>query len=330
MNRYAAKAVAILFLVPTLLFSLVPPANAKPLLYPAPLFYGCDDHSRVLYLKNPPFEGLDVVELQVRLNTLGYLEDKTGKFDLATYQALKKFQTEHHFEINGQVNDATWRALATGYEKLTAAETAKAPQGKVKLVIDINKRTLSVYDDGGFFKEFPVAVGKKATPTPVGDWRVAGKDYNWGDGFGSRWMGLNVPWGIFGIHGTNKPWSIGTFASGGCIRMHNEDVEELFPWVSVGTPVEIVGSPSMPPYWKKRRTLQFKSVGPDVVHLQRALKEQGIFFGTADGIFGTMTGLSVTYYQFLQGLDPTGKVDKATAEALGLWDAPRSTQPQAQ
>jgi len=50
-------------------------------------------------------------------------------------------------------------------------------------------------------------------------------------------MGLSQP--HYGIHGTNNPASIGTAASNGCIRMYNEDVNELFNLVSVGTPVTI-------------------------------------------------------------------------------------------
>jgi L,D-transpeptidase ErfK/SrfK len=42
------------------------------------------------------------------------------------------------------------------------------------------------------------------------------------------------------IHGTNQPWSIGKYISSGCIRMHNEDVTELYPHVAVGTPVRII------------------------------------------------------------------------------------------
>jgi len=41
------------------------------------------------------------------------------------------------------------------------------------------------------------------------------------------------------IQCTNKPWLIGTLVSNGCIRMHNKNVEELFPLVKVGTPVYI-------------------------------------------------------------------------------------------
>ena len=37
------------------------------------------------------------------------------------------------------------------------------------------------------------------------------------------------------IHGTNQPSTIGHFVSSGCIRLTNEDVEDLYDRVSVGT-----------------------------------------------------------------------------------------------
>ena len=43
----------------------------------------------------------------------------------------------------------------------------------------------------------------------------------------------------YGIHGTNRPTSIGKAASHGCIRMRNQDVEELFELVQVGDEVEL-------------------------------------------------------------------------------------------
>jgi lipoprotein-anchoring transpeptidase ErfK/SrfK len=44
----------------------------------------------------------------------------------------------------------------------------------------------------------------------------------------------------FAIHGTNAPGSIGGFVSNGCIRMHNQDIADLFQRVQVGTPVVVV------------------------------------------------------------------------------------------
>lgn len=45
---------------------------------------------------------------------------------------------------------------------------------------------------------------------------------------------------LFRIHGTNEPWSIGTAASSGCIRMLNEEIMELYDNVGVGTKVIVL------------------------------------------------------------------------------------------
>jgi lipoprotein-anchoring transpeptidase ErfK/SrfK len=42
------------------------------------------------------------------------------------------------------------------------------------------------------------------------------------------------------IHGTNQPSTIGTFVSSGCIRLTNEDVEDLYRRVTVGTTVIVL------------------------------------------------------------------------------------------
>lgn len=50
---------------------------------------------------------------------------------------------------------------------------------------------------------------------------------------------------IYRIHGTNQPSTIGQFVSSGCIRMINEDVEDLYGRVQVGTRVVVL--PGGPP-----------------------------------------------------------------------------------
>lgn len=42
---------------------------------------------------------------------------------------------------------------------------------------------------------------------------------------------------LYRIHGTSEPWTIGTDASSGCIRMINEDVIDLYDQVPIGTTV---------------------------------------------------------------------------------------------
>jgi len=192
-------------------------------------------------------------------------------------------------------------------------QTSQAPQGQVSLVVKINERMLEVYNDGILYKKYRIAVGKNDTPTPIGEWNVVWKDFNWGDGFGTRWMGLNVTWGLYGIHGTNNPWSIGRFSSHGCIRMRNRDVEELFEWTPIGTTVKIVGRKV-----RVQRKLKYQTAGADVVVLQLKLKELGYLDARADGLFGPSTEAAVRAYQVTQGLEPTGVTDKRMIEQLGI------------
>lgn len=111
-----------------------------------------------------------------------------------------------------------------------------------QISIDIPSRSLVFYYSGRTYGPYPLGLGKVSTPTPAGNWHVADKDpAPWWEVLGTRWMGLDIPTGTYGIHGTNMDWSIGGYVSNGCIRMHNWDVETIFPLVVVGTPVFISG-----------------------------------------------------------------------------------------
>lgn len=105
--------------------------------------------------------------------------------------------------------------------------------------IDIStlKHELKLYDGKKLIKQYPIAVGKMVTRTPVGSFKIINKQLNPGGPFGAFWMGLSKP--HYGIHGTNNPSSIGKSVSHGCIRMHNEEVLELASMVRVGTTVKI-------------------------------------------------------------------------------------------
>jgi hypothetical protein len=107
------------------------------------------------------------------------------------------------------------------------------------ITITLSIRRLNFYEGGRLVKSYPVGVGKPSTPTPTGTFRIREKVMHPGGALGTRWMGLSIPGGNYGIHGTNNPPSIGGYVSNGCIRMYNHDVEELFPKVMIGTVVEI-------------------------------------------------------------------------------------------
>jgi lipoprotein-anchoring transpeptidase ErfK/SrfK len=59
-----------------------------------------------------------------------------------------------------------------------------------------------------------------------------------GNPMGARAMYLGSS--IYRIHGTNAPTTIGQQVSSGCIRLTNEDVEDLYSRVNVGTKVVVL------------------------------------------------------------------------------------------
>ena len=60
---------------------------------------------------------------------------------------------------------------------------------------------------------------------------------------GDRALRLAAGQGTYLIHGTNNPIAVGLAVTHGCIRMYPEDIEALFPQISVGTKVRIVNEP---------------------------------------------------------------------------------------
>lgn len=120
-----------------------------------------------------------------------------------------------------------------------------------RLVVYLSDFRLEVYEDGGLLRTYPIGVGEDNTPTPGGEYYVNEAFVLTRDtsAYGSHALGLSgfspvlTYWkggGVIGIHGTNKPESVGSKASHGCIRMRNGDIAELFPLAPRGTPVAIV------------------------------------------------------------------------------------------
>lgn len=279
----------------------------------AEVYSGCDDN-RFLSPHEPAMEGFDVLEIQQRLMKLGYQIKPDGVYGLQTIKEIKKFQKSRGIKADGVIGPITFAELGKSAE-IMVQSPIPPPQGNIRIVIDTVYKTLSVYSDEKIYKTFPVAVGKSETPSPVGEFKVISKRKNWGTGFGSRWMGLNVGWGKYGIHGTNKPWSIGYKTSHGCFRMHNRHVEELFEWVKVGTPVTVKGN-ILSPFYEDRPILRKTERGSLILLVQQQLKKLGYYKGELDGIFGQGMAESVKAFQKSRGLKPTGEVDIDTWAAL--------------
>jgi lipoprotein-anchoring transpeptidase ErfK/SrfK len=120
----------------------------------------------------------------------------------------------------------------------------------VRVVVNLDRRSLAVWDGGRLVRAFPVGVGASATPTPTGRFMVTDRvAYARGSVYGGFALGLNVrqthlPAGwsagdVVGIHGTDDPASIGEAASHGCIRVAPNGLRLLRRLVPLGAPVVI-------------------------------------------------------------------------------------------
>jgi L,D-transpeptidase ErfK/SrfK len=139
------------------------------------------------------------------------------------------------------------------------------------LVVNIAEyRMYYYYSENGqdVVATFPISIGRMDWATPIGRWAVTAKNKNpaWyppesiraehaADGrylprmvppgpdnpLGEYAIRLSLP--AYLIHGTNRPAGVGMRVTHGCIRMYPEDIEWLFPRVSVNTAVRIVNQP---------------------------------------------------------------------------------------
>jgi L,D-transpeptidase ErfK/SrfK len=129
------------------------------------------------------------------------------------------------------------------------------------IVINIPQRMLFYFSNGSFIRAYPLGLGRLDWPTPTGQFTVVSKEENptWDvpesvqeemrregkevqtrvppspeNPLGKHWIATSIPG--YGIHGTNAPASIYGFRTHGCIRLHPDDIADLFDRVDVGTP----------------------------------------------------------------------------------------------
>ena len=130
-----------------------------------------------------------------------------------------------------------------------------------ELVLNVAAKKLVLYTNGEATKEYPVGVGTSITPTPLGDFKIVRRIYNpaWVNPYrqskviapgeknpiGQYWLGfaMNKKTQEYGFHGTSDLSSVGKASTHGCIRLHPDDIKELFNLVKVGTTVHVIYNP---------------------------------------------------------------------------------------
>jgi murein L,D-transpeptidase YafK len=160
----------------------------------------------------------------------------------------------------------------TTYKVTKAKRPSSLPIAPVRIVIDKSDYELQVFDAKGWYATYPVVFGNSSLAdkkmegdrcTPEGSFRIAAKRYHnkW-----SRFLALDYPTreslakfeerkrrgeipayaspgaGV-GIHGTwpHEDFVVDRYKNwtNGCIALKRSDVEELYSYINIGTPVTI-------------------------------------------------------------------------------------------
>lgn len=183
-------------------------------------------------------------------------EEKVAKEERTAKPAAEKTVEKKEQKETASSTAVPVKETAAATEQVkTVEETAPAkPRFEDKRIeINLASRLLTLYQGNVGIRMYPIAPGKPDSPTPTGRRKVIDmeKDPTWVDPdnpsvtipsgpdcpIGYRWIGIG---GNYGIHGTNRPSAIGTYASHGCVRMNEADVEDLYNHIVMGIPVDII------------------------------------------------------------------------------------------
>lgn len=210
----------------------------------------------------PLFDGLSTTTLPAQQTLVAMTVDDTDVYE--TRSSAEPMITMPHTTILGTVTVfEVVEGPSEGWARVRLPIRPNGSEGWVKaddlmlyvvegsFVIDLSDRTLTYYEDGAEILSTSVAVGSRRNPTPVGEFFITDNVTldNPGSPWGPHAFGIsarsdtiteyNGGDGIIGIHGTNRPGSIGNAASLGCVRVPNEVITRLHGMVPIGTPVTI-------------------------------------------------------------------------------------------
>lgn len=135
-------------------------------------------------------------------------------------------------------------------DTIRAGQRLRVWKGKFSIFVDKSQNILILKSADEVVKVYHVSTGLNNS-TPVGKFKVTSKlvDPVWfksgavvppespANVLGTRWMGFDIAG--YGIHGTTEPDKIGQQVTAGCVRMRNEEVEELYTLIPTGTEVVI-------------------------------------------------------------------------------------------
>ena len=153
------------------------------------------------------------------------------------------------------------KILNENKNRKTRNNTPEYDDSKYRILVSKSEYKLSLLKGNTLIKEYPIAIGKnhgdkKAIGdhrTPVGNFKIVSiedaskwsHDFRDGKGkikgaYGPWFLRLDAKgWKGIGIHGTHDPDSMGKSVTEGCVRLSNENIQDLRQYAYLNMPVVI-------------------------------------------------------------------------------------------
>lgn len=187
-----------------------------------------------------------IEELNIKLLFSPVITPKSSLYEIKPGDSLEKIARKNNTTV-----ELIKKSNNLADDKIFPGRKLKIWTEPFNILVDKSQNILILRSGNEIIKTYVVSTGKNNC-TPVGNFKIVNKlvDPAWFKAgavvpaespqniLGTRWMGFDLAG--YGIHGTTEPESLGSQVTQGCVRMSNQDVEELYTIVPVGTEVTVV------------------------------------------------------------------------------------------
>lgn len=191
-------------------------------------------------------------------------------------------------------------------------------QRNTSIFADLKKDKLYLISEGRVFKTYSIGNQSGKTPSPTGEWKVSSKS-TIGRDMKTKWIGINTPWGKYGIHNGGKSFRLVNNPDYGAVYLENNDMEELFNVIVPGTKIAIYDGSDLNPFLMERKLLKPGDRGGDVYKIQKKLKQKGYYKGYLDGVYNAEMKSAVHEFQNQNKLPKSDYINYLFCIKIGIF-----------
>lgn len=206
---------------------------------------------RQIYSDHPNFEQIQLVQQELEAINMEILFSNVPTPDTVIHEVVSGDTLGKLSKKYGTTIDLIKVSNNLKSDVIRIGQRLRIWTAPFNIFVDKSQNILMVRKGNEVMKVYHVSTGKGAS-TPAGEFTINSRleDPVWfnrgvvvppdspANVLGTRWLGFDIPG--YGIHGTIEPETIGQQVTEGCVRMRNEEIEELYTFIPHGTKVVII------------------------------------------------------------------------------------------